>query len=507
MSPRSGLTRTTSGYRSLRRAFSNGAPCDASLADLLLTPAPATPYLLFIIFVATLGPFQFGYHLGELNAPEAVITCRAETEPIPSLQSKYFPSCIPMSTVQWGLIQSAFSIGGLVGSLGSGSITTKHGRRPAMMMLTCALALGSAIEASAVSIFSMSLGRAVAGIGAGAATVVCPIFISELSPPQKRGLFGALSQVMINAGILAAQVLGYFFSRESLWRIIPGFPCACSVLTLAALFFAPETPSWLAETGNLHAARAVLRQVRGSDADIKAETQSWTSGSDEEGPLLLGEQTILPEEQDSVSFLDVVIVPQYRKAVIAVTTAFAAQQLTGINGVVMYSVSILGSILPSMASLITVMISAVNLSVSLVCTPLPDAIGRRSCMLLSVAGMGVSSAMLALGLSGDRPSLTVISLFTFVGSFAVGLGPVPFILVGEVAGPEAVGALSSWALAGSWISAFCVAQFFPMLNHILPHGQIFWVFAAIAVVFGTLIAWNVPETRGRTSPEEIWKSP
>jgi sugar porter (SP) family MFS transporter len=496
------VTRTSSGYRSLRHASSGGSQSDPDLSDHTSHHASVTPYLLLFLFTASLGPFQFGYHLGELNAPEAVMTCRTKDTATSTPISSTLPTCIPMDAGQWGLIQSAFTLGGLFGALGSGALAARYGRRPAIIALNFSLALGSAVESMAFSIFTLSLGRAVSGIGAGAATVVCSLYISELSPPHKRGFFGAFSQVMINAGILVAQSMGYFLSRGGLWRLIMALPCACSILALLVLFFAPETPSWLAENGDIPAAKAALRRIRRRSVDLTPEIRAWAYPHPEDEPLLVQHQKLSSEKRARPSGLQVILEPQYRKAVVATTLAFAAQQLLGINAVVMYSVSILSTILPSMAGLISVTVSGINLTVSLVCTPLPDIIGRRMCLLISIAGMGVSSAVLALGLSMDLPSMTIMSLLTFVASFGIGLGPVPFILLGEVADPEAVSAVSSWALAGSWLSAFSVAQFFPMLNRAIPDGQVFWLFSALAVVFGVLIAWRVPETKGRAGLEE-----
>lgn len=123
------------------------------------------------------------------------------------------------------MFQFIFTIGRLFGSLVAGTITTIYGRLPAMVSLTCVLTIGSATEAMAYSIPSIAMGRFVSGVGAGAATVVCLMYIAEVSTSTKRGLSGAFSQVMIIAGILKSQVSGYFLSRGSLWRIILAFPC------------------------------------------------------------------------------------------------------------------------------------------------------------------------------------------------------------------------------------------------------------------------------------------
>lgn len=181
-----------------------------------------------------------------------------------------------------------------------------------------------------------------------------------------------------------------------------------------------------------------------------------------------------------------------------------AQQLTGINSIVMYSVSLLSEILPTTAALLTVAISALNVIITTACAPLSDKLGRKTCILLSIAGMGISSLMLALGIYYSIKILSAIATLTFVASFAVGLGPVPYILANELVGPEAVGATQSWALAANWIATFLVSQFFPMLNKKLGKGRVYYIFAAFAVVFAAFIAWWVPETKGKHGAEEVW---
>jgi sugar porter (SP) family MFS transporter len=392
-----------------------------------------------------------------------------------------------------------------VGALIAGPVSSKYGRLLSMRLLTIVLFLGPIAEAGAPSMFVMSAGRFISGIGAGAATVVCPIYISEISPADKRGLFGAFTQVMINVGILIAQVLGYFLSRDNLWRIILIVASVIALVEFLGLLVAPETPEWLAKEHQTALARRVLLNIRGPDADIDEETKEWDLSGEEEESLLASGPTPRKEALTNIHFFEVARIPKYRKAVIAVVAVMITQQLCGINSVVMYSVSILGSIIPGAAALVTVIVSAINVIVTLACAPLADKIGRKTCLLSSIAGMGSSSVLLAIALANDIPTLSVISTLTFVASFGVGLGPVPFILASELVGPEAVGATQSWALAGNWIATFCVAQFFPIINSALPPGRVYWIFAAVALVFGGFIAWWVPESRGLKSAEEVWE--
>lgn len=113
--------------------------------------------------------------------------------------------------------------------------------------------------------------------------------------------------------------------------------------------------------------------------------------------------------------------------------------------------------------------------------------------------------MLASGIYFSVKILAAVATLTFVASFAVGLGPVPYILANELVGPEAVGATQSWALAANWLATFLVSQFFPIVNEALGgRGRVYFIFAACALGFGAFIAWWVPETKGKSGAEEVW---
>ncbi|KAI2867446.1 hypothetical protein CBS76997_803 [Aspergillus niger] len=481
----------------------------------MVSPEPirsrVTPYLVYLVFITTLGPLQFGYHLAELNAPQAVITCERKRIHI-STNAVSLPQCIPMNASQFGLVSSIYTLGGLLGALLAGPVATKHGRLFALRATTLFFILGPVAETCASNIPLLSLGRLLSGIGAGAAIVVGPIYISEIAPPSARGFFGAFTQVMTNVGILLTQSLGYFLSEGSKWRVILAIAGFIGALQLLGLTLVPESPTWLAEHQKSSLARQVLQRLRGKDADIEEEIEGWpsstgrpTDGSGEEQSLLTPPSGNMPPKQPPVTIFHAITNPSYRPAIIAVVGVMVAQQFTGINSIIMYSVSLLQTILPTTAALLTVIISAINLIITLACSPLPDKIGRRSCLLLSISGMGFNSILLALGIYFNQKVLSAIAVLLFVSCFAVGLGPVPFILASELVGPEAVGATQSCALAANWIATFVVAQFFPMLNDALGgRGKIYWVFTGMACLLGGFIYWRVPETKGKTSADEVW---
>ncbi|KAL4900832.1 hypothetical protein BDW74DRAFT_90926 [Aspergillus multicolor] len=467
-----------------------------------------TPYLIYLVFITTLGPLQFGYHLAELNAPQAVITC--ERKSIHS-SANGLPQCIPMNPSQFGLVSSIYTLGGLLGALLAGPVSTKHGRLFALRATTIFFILGPMAETLAPSIPILGLGRLLSGVGSGAAIVVGPIFVSEVAPPSAKGFFGAFTQVMTCVGILFTQTLGYFLSRDSMWRVILAIAGIIGVLELLGLTFVPESPAWLADRQKHDLARRVLQQIRGRDTDIQGELEGLGSSTrsdddvSEQQSLLSPPSSNLPPKQPPVTMARVITDAEYRPAIIAVVGIMIAQQLTGINSIIMYSVSLLQSVLPTSAALLSVMISAINLVMTLVCSPLPDKIGRKTCLLSSIIGMGTTSLLLSLGIYFNIKALSAVAVLLFVASFAVGVGPVPFMMASELVGPEAVGATQSWALAANWIATFIVAQFFPMLNDALGgRGKIYWLFAALAGLFAVFIYLRVPETKGKKNADEVW---
>ncbi|KAI9834322.1 MAG: hypothetical protein M1826_004248 [Phylliscum demangeonii] len=491
-----------------------------------------TPYLLYITLVATLGSLQYGYHLAELNAPAGLITCASP--PARRAHSALLPACIPMSRAQFGFVASIFTCGGLVGSLVAGPASTRYGRLPAMRLATIFFVAGPVFEASARTLAALSLGRLLSGVGAGAATVVVPVYIAETAPPDGKGFFGAATQVTINLGILLAQTLGYFLSRGQLWRVILGVAGAVGVVQAVGLLAVVESPRWLKKRGAPGRARKALESIRSGAVDVEVEIRSWAHAStgagggagagrddgtdtdeDEHAALLRENGADAPRRLSTehattvqtAGLRSVLQDPHDRRAILVVIGVMLAQQLCGINAIMMYSVSILGPLLPTQSALIGVLICGINLMVTSVCAPLPDRIGRKACLLASIGGMGLNSLLLALSIRHAIGLLSALSAILFVAFFAVGLGPVPFILPSELVTPNAVAVAQSLALAASWTATFVVAQFFPVLDAALGPGNVFFVFAGSAVLSLVFVVFFVPESRGKLTADDVWSRP
>ncbi|KAH8671681.1 major facilitator superfamily domain-containing protein [Xylariales sp. PMI_506] len=507
-----------------------------------------SPYLLLLIGVSTLGSLQFGLHLAELNAPQDVITCHKKsisTRLISAALGVFsspdgttrraadLPDCIPMDAAAFAVVSSIFTLGGLIGALAAGPLSSARGRLFAMRATSALFLLGSAVETLAASIPVLAAGRLLTGIGAGASTVIVPLYISEVAPPRERGLFGFMTQISINVGILGTQTMGYFLSYGSAWRWILGAGVIAGAAHIIGLLLVPESPAWLAANRSVTKARATLQRIRGRGYDIEEEVAAWGGDSaaavvipEEEGLLSRADAGDLvvqpPSRRESnaskagkgnggqhMGFLQVLRDPDTRPAIIAVVGIMFSQQLCGINSIIMYSVSLLADLLPISSALLTIVISIINLGVTIACAPLPDKLGRKTCLLLSIVGQGTSALCLAIAILSGVKILSAIAVLFFVGFFAVGLGPVPFMMASELVGQEAVGATQSWGLGANYVATFLVAQFFPIVNAALNArfggaGWVYFIFAALAACCAAFVYLRVPETKGKKDADEVW---
>ncbi|KAF3762863.1 general substrate transporter [Cryphonectria parasitica EP155] len=500
----------------------------------ILGARDVSPFLVLLVFVATLGPFQFGYHLSELNAPQHAITC--ENDDLPTVTSALaritaklssttgsVDGCkgIPMEEAAFAAVSSVFTIGGLIGALAAGPVTSKKGRWLSIQITAVTFILGAAVEALAPAAWVLGLGRFVSGLGSGASTVIVPLYISEVAPPAERGFFGAFTQISCNTGILTAQALGYFLSHGAAWRWILGISGIIAAGQVVLTFLIPESPAWLATVkGDAPAGRRVLQRIRGPRVNIDDEVALWGSGavkasvdaSEEQGLLAPPAVAAVEREEEArhIGVMEALRDPLYRPAMIVVMGVMFAQQLCGINSIVMYSVALLNGLLPLSSIVLTILVSAVNLVMTAACSPLPDKWGRKTCLLVSIIGQGCSSLVLAISIMTGFKIISALAVAFFVGFFAVGLGPVPFILASELVGQEAVGATQSWCLATNYTATYLVAQFFPIVNTALNNwlggrgGWVYFIFAAFAAMFSLFIWSRVPETKGKRDADEVW---
>lgn len=168
-----------------------------------------------------------------------------------------------------------YTLGGLLGALSASPVASRYGRLRTMQITTIFFTIGPVFEALSPGIAVMAFGRLLSGVGAGAAVVIVPLYISEIAPPAQRGFFGAFTQIMCNVGILLTQILGYFLSHDSSWRWILAAGGLVGIAQALGLLLSVESPKYLAQQGNVTLAKKTLRKIRGEGADIESETSDW----------------------------------------------------------------------------------------------------------------------------------------------------------------------------------------------------------------------------------------
>lgn len=408
-----------------------------------------------------------------------------------------------MTDAQYSLVVAMLLAGGLPGALAASYLSDRFGRRRALLASTALMGTGSLILTVATSITSMMAGRFVAGLGSGVVTVVVPAYIAECVPKSTRGFFGTLNQLAIVVGILIAQTVGMAWSTLAAWRFILALGIVLAAAQGVLLPFCVESPKYyLASGGSVAQAKAALRRLRGGGESVEDEVDEWRSEQQqhqEEGAAARPK----PAAVNVIRFLKS---PQYRRPLCIILLLQLTQQFSGINAVIFYSTSIMSVVFPDSSDRITVLISYVNLIMTCVSAYLMDRAGRRTLFLVSASLMAVMS--LLLGWSIDTSGHEMVSAWAIVGfvaAFAVGLGPIPFLMIPELVETQAVSSAGSVGLASNMVSNFVVSAGFLGLRDMIGSNSVFYLFGIVLIAMCVTAYYILPETKGR-SQEEVVRS-
>lgn len=476
-----------------------------------------TAKLVITVAAICLGSLQFGYHMSELNSPEAILTCKNSVPLLTPYEDSFFGQrgfdrCIPLEPDQFGLVTSIFSIGGLFGSFYVGSVADSIGRRKTALLHCCIYFLGSTVNGLSNSYHSLLAGRFISGIGAGSALVVTSLVINEIAPPLYKGFLGSMNQVAVNVGILLTQLLALRWNNDNDWRFILLTAAAIAFVNFfLVLSYMDESPMWLVNNNMSDQAFTVLHKLRGGEYALsRNEVNSWKQASgivEEDASLITGEEEQRPAPKSAVSLGDYWKSSEYRKSKVVATGILVLQQFCGINSIIFYGVSVLISIFPTKAVMINCLISLVNVVVTFGSAPLVDKLGRKPLLKTSVTFMGIAAAMLGFGIQTTNSLFSVVGTFVYITFFAIGLGPIPFLLVGEVTQPKAKALAQSFGVTMNWVATFAVGYLFPVLRNSWLGGGTFYIFTVMCAVTYAFVSTSVPETKGKNTYEEVWGIP
>lgn len=429
-----------------------------------------------------------------------------------------------MPDSQYALVVSVLTAGGLIGALGSPYFNDRYGRRLTLFGTNGLLGIGSLITTLASTPTTMMVGRFLSGLGCGVVTVIVPAYISECVPKSHRGFFGALTQLAIVIGIMAAQVISLVWSTLTRWRFILAIGVVVAIFESCLLPFCVDSPRYLASlAGGFNRAKISLLRLRGGSIDkVEDEINEWrrdwantaneqlAATEEEEEALgvrgrtpLVAATAATPNATKHVNIWKFVTSSSYRRPLFIVLLLQLAQQLSGINAVIFYSTSIMSTVFPESSSIITVYISVVNLLVTAISAYLMDKVGRRSLFLVSASAMAFMAILLGWSIEHGFDKSSAVAIIGFVASFAIGLGPIPFLMIPELVETQAVSSACSVGLASNMITNFAVSAGFLELRNIMGQGQVFYLFASCLIVLVAVGVMILPETKGRSAEDVI----
>ncbi|KAL5701560.1 hypothetical protein ACHQM5_026884 [Ranunculus cassubicifolius] len=395
-----------------------------------------------------------------------------------------------LTLAEYSVFGSILTIGAMIGAIFSGRIADKIGRRGAMWVSDIFCIVGWLAIFFAKRAWNLDLGRLSLGYGIGLLSYVVPIYIAEITPKDIRGAFTTVNQLMICFG----SSLTYLFGTLLSWRalaLIGTIPC---VVQFIGLFFVPESPRWLAKVGEKKGFEESLRRLRGKNANI----------SEEEAEIRDYTETL--QRLSEASLLDL-FQKKYTRSLIVGVGLMVLQQFGGVNAVAFYASFIFVSAGFS-SSVGTIAMAAVQIPLTTLGVLLMDKSGRRPLLLVSAAGtcLGCFLTGLSFLLKGHQwwkevsPILALIGILVYTGSFSLGMGGIPWVIMSEIFPINTKGPAGSLVTLVSWFGSWIISYAFNFLMKWSSTGT-FFVFSIICGLTVMFIAKLVPETKGRTLEE------
>lgn len=398
-----------------------------------------------------------------------------------------------LSSTAQEIVVSSVLIGAVIGASISGFLADKYGRRIMVIVAAVVFGIGAIFTALTPDVYTLIAGRIVVGIAIGIASFIAPLYIAEVAPVSIRGALVSLNQLAITVGIVISYLVDFAFAPSGGWRWMLGLAVVPSIILGIGMYLMPSSPRWLYSKGRIDKARSVLERIR--------MTKNVSEEMKEIRASLVCEQECKWSE---------ILDPVVRPALIIGIGLAAFQQLTGINTVIYYAPTILefaGFQSAAVSILATAGIGMINVIMTVVAISLIDRVGRRPLLLIGLVGMVISLAILGIafvlpGLSTSLGLLAVISLMVYVGSFAIGLGPVFWLMISEIYPLRIRGRAMSTATIVNWGTNLVVAITFLSLIQLIGTPGTFWLYSIIGIITWVFVYFLVPETKGK-SLEEI----
>jgi SP family galactose:H+ symporter-like MFS transporter len=405
-----------------------------------------------------------------------------------------------LTAIQQGMVVSSVLVGALLGSAMCGKIADLFGRRSLIMATAVIFVTGSFGTGLAPNVELLIAGRFIIGMAVGFAGVSAPLYVSEIAPSSIRGALVSFNQLAISLGVLLSySVNAALASFEDGWRYMLMTGAIPGTLLSMGMLFLPDSPRWLMTKKHETGARRMLKRIGVSD--VERELESIRSS--------------LREDSDELSWVD--LFRSWLKVPLLVGLGLMFfQQFTGVTTVVFYAPTIFqmaGFESASVAILATVGVGVIDSIMNVVSIRLVDRVGRKVLLSLGLIGLVVSLGILGIGfaemsfLGSINKWVVVGSLFLYMASFSLSLGPVCALIISEIFPVTIRGLAMSVVTVVAWLSNIIISfTFLSLVGLLTPQGT-FWLFAFIGVVGWFFCRAYVPETKGVSleAIEEHWR--
>lgn len=450
-------------------------------------PAYNMRYIWTTTLVSAMGGLLFGYDWVVIGGAKP-------------FYEKFFNLTTP-SQIGWAM--SSALVGCLVGSLISGGLSDRFGRKR-LLILAGFLFTGTGILTALAPNFTFFIGnRLLGGVAIGLASNLSPMYIAEISPAAMRGKFVSVNQLTIVIGILAAQLVNWLIAEpvpagataadilaswngQAGWRWMFGAEAVPAFLFFLLMFLVPESPRWLVKNGRAAAAEKVLGKVGGAQFAGQALREI--------------RETLAAGEIGKVHFRSL-LGPGMAKVLVVGIVLAVYQQWCGINVIFYYAQEIFTAAGYGVSDVLfnIVITGTVNLIFTLVAIRLVDRLGRKPLMMAGSAGLAVVFGLIGASYALHSRGVHLLALVVIaMALYALSLAPVTWVLLSEIFPNRIRGAAMSVSTFSLWSACFVLTYTFPLLNKGLGPAGTFWIYAGMSVLGFIFIKSRVRETKGKT---------
>lgn len=425
-----------------------------------------------VSFIAGLGGILYGFDMGVIAA--ALI---------------YVRDAFHLSTWMQEVLVIAVLIGVMIGALIGGTVADRVGRRKTLLWGAVLFIAGSILAPLSPNVYVLFVARTLLGIAVGFTSVTAPVYVSELAPPQSRGMLIGLYQFALTSGIALADLVGYWFAASQGWRWMFAFGLLPALLFFVMVLTVPESPRWL------------FAQNRPAEAELVLK-----SYTDEAGARLLMEDIRISLMTKMERRWSALWSQAVRGSLFIAVGFMLLVPATGINAVLYYGpqiFSLAGISSDKSAIFATFLVAITNVLATVIALVLVDRAGRKPLLYAGLGGMTVALLMLAVcfhnqaALGHSLGLIATACLMFFITCYAFSLGPIAWILVSEVFPLRLRGRGVAAATLSFGTSNFIVSLTFLSLLKAAGTSFTFVIYGAFCILTLFFVRYVIPETKGR----------